>query len=303
MFHHFHDGKKHIEAEGSISPEDFVRALDAYGDHLLPAQEWLDRALAGRLSDGDVCLTFDDGLLCQAEVALPIMKERGVTAMWFVYSEPMLGEPLNFEMFRRFRTTQFEKVSDFCDAFVEVSQQKYEDVAEQLAEFTPSKYLAAFTFYTDGERTYRFLRDKVLGPDRHTAVMLDLFAARGYTLDQARRDLWINEGHVRQLAADGHVVGLHSYSHPTNLAGLAPSVQGEEYASNAAHLKSLTGVAPITVAHPVNSYTDDTLRVLSDLGVRIGFCTTMEPVGADTPLEWPREDSSYIRGRLRGQAA
>ena len=54
--------------------------------NILPADEWMARATSDRLDENDLCLTFDDALRCQYDVALPVLEKYGLTAFWFVYS-------------------------------------------------------------------------------------------------------------------------------------------------------------------------------------------------------------------------
>ena len=93
MLHHFHDDVKHIKGQGSISAETFADMLDFYGKkyHILTAEEYLYKSNHNSLGDRDVCITFDDGLLCQYEVAYPVMKDRGLTSFMFVYTSPLDG--------------------------------------------------------------------------------------------------------------------------------------------------------------------------------------------------------------------
>ena len=48
----------------------------------------------------DMCLSFDDALLCQYEIAAPIMKRRNLNAFFFIYSSPFSGKPDYLEIYR-----------------------------------------------------------------------------------------------------------------------------------------------------------------------------------------------------------
>src|SRR4051794_18619226 len=92
MFHHFHDddvdlegGIGHPAGQGSISADTLRAMIQSIGPtRILPAHEFLHRAVAGKLTDHHVCLTFDDNLMCQYDVAVPVLEEFGLTAFWFV---------------------------------------------------------------------------------------------------------------------------------------------------------------------------------------------------------------------------
>ena len=92
VFHHFHDAF-HPAGQGSLSGNDFEGLLDYIGlDNILSADEWFDRALHGKLTSTDKCITFDDNLRCQFDIALPVLNKLKKTAFWFVYTSPLHGK-------------------------------------------------------------------------------------------------------------------------------------------------------------------------------------------------------------------
>ena len=70
-----------------------------------------------KLGEGDICLSFDDGLLCQFDVAAPILRSRNIKAFFFVYSSVFAANPDMLEIFRYFRTSCFENIDDFYELF------------------------------------------------------------------------------------------------------------------------------------------------------------------------------------------
>ena len=117
MFHHFHN-EKHLKTQGSISAEDLEKILDYVGrERILSPLEWLERLAENKLSSEDICLTFDDGLLSQIDVALPVLEHYGLKALWFVYSGVFEGQLENLEIYRFFRTKYFENIDDFYNLF------------------------------------------------------------------------------------------------------------------------------------------------------------------------------------------
>lgn len=296
MFHHFH-GRRFSPSQGAISADTFDRLLAHYAhDHtLLPAAEYLARATLGTLRPDDVCLTFDDTLLCQYEIALPVLEARGLTAFWFVYSSVVVGgiEPL--EVYRRFRSEYFTRIDDFYTGFLcaVAASPHGEYAAAALETFDPTQYLGDFPFYTDGDRRYRYLRDSVLGTQAYDDVMEAMIRARGTTIAKLASGLWMNAAQIRQLHAGGHVVGLHSHTHSTTLAAMPVEQQYREYAENQRVLGEILQHKPTTMSHPCNSYSSDTLDVLDGLGIKLGFRSNMAGPRRGA-LEHPREDHSNI---------
>jgi peptidoglycan/xylan/chitin deacetylase (PgdA/CDA1 family) len=300
MFHHFYDDV-HPRGQGAISREDLAALIAHVGrDNILSARVWMERALQGTLGENDVCLTFDDALLCQYDVALPLLDDMGLTAFWFVYSSVFDGNPEPLEIYRYFRTTSFTTVDEFYDAFFAAVEALYpEEWHSHLADFDPADYLVAFPFYSRNDRIFRFVRDDVLRPKRYRSVMDDMIAARGLDVARLSEKLWMTNAHLRRLQQGGHLVGLHSYSHPTRLAELPIEMQCSEYQRNFEHLAGILGGPPTCMSHPCNSYAPGTAGILSDLGVRLGFRANMERVAAPTMFEFPREDHANLMQRLR----
>jgi peptidoglycan/xylan/chitin deacetylase (PgdA/CDA1 family) len=301
MFHHFHD-RRHPAGQGSLSADELAEMILHLGpERILPAREWLARALAGALNDRDLCLTFDDNLRCQYDVALPVLREFGLTAFWFIPTAVMQGRLERLDIYRTFRVRHFDDVDDFYEEFFHtLATSQYAELAEQaLATFHPSTYLAEFPFYSEADRRFRYVRDEVLGLQRYNSVMEALIGSMGVELESLAMNLWMEPDHVTSLHTDGHVIGLHTHTHPTHLARLHTQEQLREYRDNYTYLMTLLGEPPVAVAHPCNSYNDDTLAILRRLGVRLGFRSNQKLI-APSELECPREDQANILRAMRG---
>lgn len=295
MFHHFH-GPLHPRVQGSLSAASLEAKLNSLADWtILPAGEWLQRALAGRLAPTDTCLTFDDCLACQFDIANPVLQRRGLTAFWFVYTSVLEGRLIRLELYRKFRNTCFPDIDTFYQAYFAFLERGPHAgiVREALSGFRPERYLSAWSFYTDNDRRYRYLRDDVLGPERYQVAMDEFIAKNGSSLEELSKDVWLTADHIRHLHDTGHVIGLHSHSHPTRLAELPPARQMDEYRQNRDILAQILGAPPISMAHPNNSYSADTLDVLERLGIRLGFCSETNPP-EQSLLTMPRIDQAEI---------
>lgn len=301
MLHHFTDAR-HVRGQGAISAEELSGIIEFMGpENFLSPDEWVDRALADRLEPHHRCITLDDALLCQYDVALPVFRRYGVSAFWFVYSSVFEGSRERLEMFRYYRTTRFPDIADFYAAFFEKLRQS--DMGPEFdrrnRDFDPAGYLSNYAFYTDDDRRFRFARDVVLGPDRYFAIVDEMMANDpAFDADAAAGLLWMNDQHLRELNAQGHMIGLHSYSHPTALADLSPADQRKQYEENTRHLSGVLGVPPLTMSHPVCSYSADTLVILRDMGVKVGFRDNLNAPPGASLLEMPRDDHSHIMKQM-----
>ena len=114
-FHHFHDDGKHVKGQGSITSEQFDKIIQLLKTkhEILAAKDWYEAALQGKLKDNQVCITFDDNLLCQYEIALPVLNKHNITAFWFVYTSPLTGITEKIELYRYFLSKNYKRFSDF----------------------------------------------------------------------------------------------------------------------------------------------------------------------------------------------
>ncbi len=300
MFHHFH-GPGFAPSQGSITADTLARIIEHYAEThtLLNAADYLERASSGRLSERDVCLTFDDSLLCQFELALPVLQQYELTAFWFVYSSVVTGNIEMLEVYRRYRSEFFDDIDAFYEAFFSaIEASRYVDpVNEKLQEYSPHTYLAEFSFYTDNDRKFRFVRDRALDEAAYQNVMDTMMARSGTSAQQLAEGLWMNADQLRALHNDEHIIGLHSHTHPTTLAEMSTDQQHGEYAHNQRVLTDILGSSPVAMSHPCNSYSAETLTLLDNLGISLGFRSNMSS-GFDSPLEHPREDHAMIVKRL-----
>lgn len=306
MYHHFHDDDKHIVEQGSISAEKFDDMLTYYGKthNIISAEEFLYKSRKGSLTPKDVCLTFDDGLLCQYDVAYPVMKDRGgLTAFWFVYTSPFDGVMEKLEIYRHFRFSEFSDIEEFYKAFFELVSKTDEKAMEAMKEYPVNEYLKEYPFYTPNDKYFRYMRDRVLGEERYYALMDRLIEEYHYNVSENAKQLWLNEGHIRELHQQGHIMGLHSYSHPTMMINKDYAAQKKEYGTNKKWLEAVIGEEVSAVSYPCNSYNADTLRCMKEFGVQIGFRSNMaDVVPKEAHYEYPREDCANIIKQMEGGA-
>jgi peptidoglycan/xylan/chitin deacetylase (PgdA/CDA1 family) len=299
MFHHFHDNKKHPSSQGSIDGAEFRRMLsDLKGYYkLLNASNWYEQANSGNLGEREICLTFDDALKCQYDVACNILDDMGITAFWFVYSSPLVGVLEKLEVYRAFRT-QFGNIEDFYEAFESVLARLENDLcldmSLQMQTYAADRYLRQHRFYSDNDRRFRYIRDVILGQKRYEIVMekmIEDYAWGGGGI----AELWLGAEDISKLDAAGHIVGLHSHTHPTSLAGFSYERQFHEYNTNKRILEDILGHAVMCASYPCNLYNGDTERIFNEIGIKIAFNATMDRVETDYPtLHCPRLDHAYL---------
>lgn len=303
MFHHFHD-EKHIKCQGSISADDLKALIDYYNKdyNIISASEFYDKAIKSSLGSRDVCLTFDDALLCQYEVALPVLETLGLNAFWFVYTSPFVGVLEKLEIFHHFRFYCFDDIDAFYDAFFSIVDENiYEWMGipkeHVLDKFDASEYKKNSIFYTYNDKKFRYIRDEILKDKLYVRCMEHMMNQFHYDADKWADKLWMNRDHLLELKSKNHIIGLHSHSHPTSLDKMEYEQQYKEYEQCSEVLKDILGDRPTAVSYPCNSFNDDTTDIMHKLNIQIGFTATR--FDSNGIMYIPREDHTNIVREMR----
>ncbi|MBX3575943.1 MAG: polysaccharide deacetylase family protein [Rhizobiaceae bacterium] len=300
-FHHF-IGAGHPAIQGAISADELERFIRRQGVHnFLDAQDWVEASQRGTLRTGQYCLTFDDSLLSQIDVALPVLDALRKKAFFFVYSSILDGEMEMFEVYRYFRNMFYESVDDFYgEFFAEFANSGLARPAGPPGREKWYSYLNQYAFYSENDRKFRYIRDCILSKHEYESLMIALMRGKGADPRSIAAKVWMTSAAVRSLADADHVVGLHSHTHPTNMGMLPYERQYAEYSANERHLTKILGKRPTTMAHPSGSYNAETLAILRGMGVTLGFRSDTSS-GGGSQLEQPRIDHTLFSeaGQLR----
>ena len=158
MFHHFH-GKGHAKTLGSIGEEQFRKILKYLRKkyNLISADNFTDKVIKKKLTSNDICLTFDDTLKCQYDIAYPILKKEKLNAFYFIYSS-VFDKKLNLmEVFRDFSNRSFKSINDFYNLFFITFEKLQKNKFLKYKKNFKSSYLKDYKFYTLLDKKYRYI--------------------------------------------------------------------------------------------------------------------------------------------------
>ncbi|ABO18058.1 polysaccharide deacetylase family protein [Prochlorococcus marinus] len=302
MFHHFH-GDYHKPSQGSINKNDFERIIDYLQSKylIINANSYLKKIINKSLKPNEICLTFDDALRSQYDIAIPILRQRNISAFFFIYSSVFSNNPSKLEIYRYFRSNYFQSIDQFYSQFFDIVKTNFRDkYNSELEQYKSLNYLSHFPFYTNSDKWFRYLRDVVLKEYNYDQIMLKIMNKCNFDKSSASKKLWIKTSQLKEMHQEGHIIGLHSYSHPTKIDNLPYQQQNEEYQKNLYHLKKVLNVEKIeSMSHPCGRYNGDTLDILKDIGIKVGFRSNMSIKETKNSLEIPREDHSNILSRIK----
>jgi peptidoglycan/xylan/chitin deacetylase (PgdA/CDA1 family) len=105
--------------------------------------------------------------------------------------------------------------------------------------------------------------------------------------------LWMSKENVKELHNKGHMIGLHTHTHPILTESLSKKGQFDEYTTNFDIIYGILGKRPVSMSHPCNSYNNDTISILEKLNIKLGFRANMVNF-SNSQYEFPREDHANI---------
>ena len=104
--------------------------------------------------------------------------------------------------------------------------------------------------------------------------MFKMFSEKKFNFKNYYEILFLNSKHLKKMKELGHLIGLHSHSHPHSLETLSYDEQLNEYQNNISILSDLLKVNQSEIkymSHPNGSYNQNTIKILTDLGIELGF--------------------------------
>ena len=260
-----------------------------------------------KLKDNEVCLTFDDGIKCQIDVALPVLEDLKIKSFFFVYTSMFEGKPDNLEIFRYFRMNFFENVDEFYNDFYKVLDKDLKNFFEKNNNKIKETKIKLPTFSIEDIK-FRLVRDFFLTKEEYEKIMFLMFKDKKFNFENVLKKLFFQKNDLKKLDSLGHLIGLHSHNHPTLLEKLSYSEQKDEYENCLSLLSDILNKSKNEIkymSHPCGSYNNYTLKILEELGIELGFhqITTIEPEKNmkkinNSFLEIAREDHANIYKRM-----
>ena len=308
MFHHFHDDGIHTKGQGSISKDDFYKLIKFIGKkNILDADIFFEKFKKNNLKENEVCLTFDDGIKCQIDVALPVLEDLKIKSFFFVHTSIFEGKPDNLEIFRYFRMNYFKDINDFYINFYKTLNKDHNNFFKQNQTKIKDAKIK-FPHYSIEDIKFRLVRDILLKKTDYEKTMFLMMSEKKFEPKTFYSNLFFNSEDLKNLNKLGHLVGLHSHNHPMLLETLSYEEQKQEYKQCISNISKILGKSQNEIkwmSHPCGSYDNNTLQILKELGIELGFkqIMTIEPEKGmkkinNSFLEIGRQDHSAIVKRM-----
>ncbi len=278
MFHHFHDDGVHSKGQGSIDKDDFYKMINFIGkNNILDADIFFEKLKNNKLKNNEVCLTFDDAIKCQIDIALPVLEELKIKSFFFVYTSIFEGKPDNLEIFRYFRINYFNSVDEFYDIFYKVLDKDLKPFFDKNYDKI-KEYKINYPHYSIEDIKFRLVRDIFLTKIQYEETIFSIIKEKKFNYKDFYKKLFFQKDDLQTLNNLGHLIGLHSHYHPTLMEKLNYYEQKYEYEQCMSSISSILKKNKNEIkimSHPNGSYNNDTLEILKELGIELGFRDNM----------------------------
>lgn len=298
LFHYFHDNNGiHKKCPGSINAEEFRKIINFVGrDNIIDAKAFSENLQNNKLEKNQVCITFDDALKSQIDIALPVLEEFKIKAFFFIYTSIFEKNFSYLEIFRYFRDNYFKNVDDFYNSFYKILNRDLKDFFFKNKNLlSESKKL--YPFYSEEDIKFRLVRDTYISNNNYENIMIELMNNTSINIDDLRSKLFFNQNDLISLDKLDHVIGLHSHSHPLKIEKLSYDEQKIEYSKNQSFLAKILKKNNADInscSYPCGNFNEDSLKILRELNIELAFKDNMKFEKNSINLNLPRLDSSEI---------
>lgn len=309
MFHHFHDNKIHPKSQGSITKDDFFKLIKFIGrKNILDADVFIEKMKQKKIKTNQVCFTFDDGIKSQIDIALPVLQDLKIKSFFYPYTSMFDNKPDNIEVFRYFRTNYFKNINEFYTFFFNQILNSDLRIFFKKNSHKISIIKKRIPFYSYSDIKFRLARDFYLDKKRYEEIMFKMIKKKKFNYQSSYKKIFFQKKDLRLLDSLGHIIGLHSHTHPTKMEKLNYSDQNHEYKKSLFLISKILNKSKNkikTMSHPNGSYNSNTLKVLKKSGIELGFKSVMvveKEKGMkkinNSFLEIAREDHANIIKRM-----
>jgi len=139
-----------------------------------------------------------------------------------------------------------------------------------------------FPNYSIEDIKFRLVRDIFLTKNEYEKIMFKMLKEKNVDYKNLFKQLFFQKDDLKILDKLGHLVGLHSHKHPTSIEKLSYDEQKSEYEKCQSLISTILKKPKDQIqcmSHPCGSYNNDTIEILKELQIKLGFkqIMTIEP--------------------------
>jgi len=309
MYHYIRSHREALPFFTYLHQDDFVKQLSylksEYGfanqERFL---EWIRDPAQSNEPPG-VVLTFDDGFREHFEIVAPILAEFGAWGIFYVPSLVLTSETV-LDVHRAHLLLGHLSGETCLRHLLDesIASMFPDEVREDFRFETYVNYKSGDAATTQFKRMINFYVDYTWRKE-----LLDKLISRfipSSTWSAISANFYMNSEMVRQLHAQGHLIGSHSVTHRL-MSKLSEDEQRIEIGESSTVIQEITGSFPLTFCYPYGgfpSFNATTEKVLEEVGLLFAFNVEERDISqhdvATRRFALPRYDcNSFPHGNVR----
>ena len=207
LFHHFYNNKKFYKSPGSLTGKNFEKFIYKNKDLIIDPSDYLNNL---KSKNKLTSLTFDDGLKCQYEIVVPILKKYNLKAFFFIPTSNFENNYLSVEIIRYLKYKKFSKINNFYNYFFQqlknfsfkkkILFKNFSNIEKKIKKESP--------YYSKLDIKHKIYRDYILKDDEYNKVILSILDKKKLDVNDLRKKLFMTKLEVKKLSSMGHEIGL-----------------------------------------------------------------------------------------------
>tara|TARA_B100000579_G_scaffold415643_1_gene410444 strand:- start:514 stop:1425 length:912 start_codon:yes stop_codon:yes gene_type:complete len=293
MFHHFWSAN-YKKTPGALNKTIFKTKLNKLSKkfNLLSANNYLELLKSNKLKKNDIFVSFDDALKCQIDIALPVLDSMKIKAFFFIYTSIFDNRFSRLELYRDFRYSKFKNIDDFYKNFFYFLKTKYPSLYKKSEKSFNKNFLKQFKYYSLSDKKFRHARN-LISEKKYNFIMDQMIKDKKYNVLKKKKELLMNKNDIRDLSKNGHIIGLHSHSHFTDINKKSFNIQYFDFKKNKSILEKITNKTIDVASYPCGNYGKNTIKVLKK--ININFAMRADDTRQKKNYEIPRIDHTLIK--------
>ena len=296
LFHHFNQNKKYYDSPGSLDKNKFFKFIKKYKDLITRPEKFLKET-----NNKKICLTFDDGLKCQYDIALPILEEFKIKSFFFVFTYPHEKTDLTIETIRYFRYKYFLNQKLFYKTLFRNIEDVKSVKLNKLNLFNEkiiSHYKKHSPYYNLLDIKFKILRDNFLTNLEYNQIIASMIKQKKIDLKKLNKKLYMSKKEIKKISDLNHMVGLHSHYHNHKIHEHSYMQEFKDYKKNKLILEKIIKKKIITCSYPFGNFTINSEKILKKLKIKYAFCKNNKTKlinKKEKNLYLPRQNISNIK--------
>ncbi len=276
MFHDFHHNNSKPNTQGSVN-QDYIYKLIKYlgNKNILSPEDYISKYNNNKLDKNHLCLTFDDGLKSQLNIAFPILNDFKIKSFFFIPSTYILNKNKVLESYKYFYMNYYSNISfyyeDFFYELYKYFDKKKLNILLKSYHYKILNIIKLKSFYSYQDIQFRIIRNSIISDVLFSKINKKLFKKKNFDYSKINKNKYLNEKDLKLIAKENKI-GLHSYSHFFNLRKCSYISQYNEYKKNKKHLSSIINNQIInSLSYPSGIYNHQSVKILKKLKINFAF--------------------------------